>query len=119
MKTEDQLSPAQLHIIQHSLGCDQFGRGSMYRNRFITDADSDDGRECSQLVEMGLMGRKPLGGDWCGDSLFWVTESGVEAMKSASPSPPKRTAAQRRYDEYLSADSGLSFIEWLKTRKNR
>ncbi len=27
---------------------------------------------------------------------------------------PRLTASQRRYQQYLDADSGLSFMEWLK-----
>jgi hypothetical protein len=43
-----------------------------------------------------------------------VTEDGKRAMLAASPNPPKLTRSQRRYREFLDADSGLSFLEWLK-----
>lgn len=110
------LTTEQLHILQHSLGCDQYGRGTMYRNRFVTDADSHDGRICSQLVEAGLMERRSIT-QCSGDSLFWVTEAGIAEMKAESPRPPKMTAGQRRYLDYLKAGSGLKFGEWLKASK--
>jgi hypothetical protein len=43
-----------------------------------------------------------------------VTEAGKQAMLAASPKPPKLTRAQKRYRQFLAADSGLSFIEWCK-----
>lgn len=32
--------------------------------------------------------------------------------------PRKLTASQQRYQDYLDADSGLSFIEWVKRRNH-
>ncbi len=35
-------------------------------------------------------------------------------MYAESPKPPKLTRSQIRYREFLRADSGLSFIEWIR-----
>ena len=43
-----------------------------------------------------------------------VTEAGIEAVRHESPTPPKLTRSQRRYREFLDADSGMSFMEWVK-----
>ncbi len=36
-------------------------------------------------------------------------------MKERKPTAKKTTLASRRYQAWLHADNGLSFIEWLKT----
>ena len=110
------LNRKQLQFLQHSLGCDEYGRGTMYRNHFVTDENGSDGRVCLELVALGFMsndGPRSLCG---GMSVFHVTDAGKEAMRSQSPEPPppeKLTAGKRRYMEYLKADSGLSFREWM------
>lgn len=106
------LSAEQLHVLQHSLGVDQYGQGEMYRNHFC--AGSDDEPICRQLVEMGYMyvfapNRSPYP--------YYnvaVTEAGKAAMLAQSPKPPKLTRSQRRYREFLDADTGCSFGEWLR-----
>lgn len=117
--TSAALSPNQLHILQHSLGADKHGRGTMYRNRFVTGEESDQWSDCCSLVEMGYMDMRGPIEAFGGMSIFSVTQSGVDAMKAASPKPPTLSASQRRYQEYLRADSGLRFLEWLKSRKNQ
>jgi hypothetical protein len=104
----------QLHILQHSLGLDEYGRGTFYRNHFVTGEASRDHANCKSLVEAGYMGvRKshPLAG---GDDAFWVTEAGRRAVQEHSPSPPKLTRGQQRYRDWLNYDGGLSFIEYAK-----
>lgn len=107
-----------LEILQHSLGCDEFGRGTMCRNHFVTGSTGRDGQLCLQLVAMGFMrdcgSRGELTG---GDNLFVVTDAGKAAMLRDSPAPPpakEMTRSQRRYDDFLRSDCGLSFREWLK-----
>lgn len=111
----------QLHILQHSLGLDEYGRGTFYRNHFVTGEGSSDHADCVALVEAGYMGiRKnhPLAG---GDDAFWVTEAGKRAVLDHSPAPPKLTRGQQRYQAYLDYDGSMSFIEFLKwkSRENR
>jgi hypothetical protein len=104
----------QLHILQHSLGLDEFGRGTMYRSHFVTGEGSKDHADCMALVEAGYMGvRKnhPLAG---GDDGFWVTESGKRAAIENSPAPPKLSRGKQRYLDFLEADNDMSFIEWLR-----
>lgn len=108
-----ELNKLQLRILQHSLGCDQYGRGCSSRNHFVTDESSDDGRACLELVSLGLMtndGPRALCG---GMSVFHVTINGRSQMRFQSPEPPPLTRSQRRYEEYLRSDSGASFREWL------
>lgn len=111
-----ELNKLQLQILQHSLGCDQYGRGCSSRNHFVTDESSNDGRTCLELVSLGLMtndGPRALCG---GMSVFHVTAEGKDVMRSQSPEPPpepKLTRSQKRYLEYIRSDSGLSYREWL------
>lgn len=109
----------QLHILQHSLGLDQYGRGTMYRSHFVTGEGSMDHADCMALVEAGYMGvRKnhPLAG---GDDGFWVTEAGKVAVVEHSPSPPKLTRSQQTYRDWLSYDSSMSFIEYAKWKSRQ
>ncbi len=46
-----------LHILQHALGVDQFGRGEQYRSHFVTGEGSDDHADCVALADAGLMTR--------------------------------------------------------------
>ncbi|NLS02288.1 hypothetical protein HGP14_02750 [Rhizobium sp. P32RR-XVIII] len=109
----------QLHILQHSLGLDPYGRGTMYRNHFVTGEGSMDHADCMALVEAGYMGvRKnhPLAG---GDDGFWVTEAGKRAAVANSPAPPKLTRSQQTYQDWLSYDSSMSFIEYAKWKSRQ
>ena len=108
-----------LHILQHSLGVDQYGRGNQYRNRFVTDAGSTDGLLCQELVADGLMrhhGAQPVFG---GMNTYSVTDQGVSAMNANSPKPPKLTRGRERYRQFLNEDCGMPFGEWLKLLKFR
>lgn len=108
-----------LHILQHSLGLNQYGPGNAYRNHFVTGPGSADFETCRSLVESGLMLEQknhPLCG---GDSLFTVTGKGREVVALQRPAPPalaKLTRSQKRYRDYLRSDCGLSFGEWLRGR---
>lgn len=107
-----------LHILQHSLGVDQYGRGQQYRNYFATGSGSDDYDHCVALVEQGLMVSRKSGLAPDMD-LFHVTPDGKAYVAEHSPPPPKLTRAQRRYREFLNADSSESFGEWLKRQVRR
>jgi hypothetical protein len=105
---------SRLHILQHSLGVDQFGQGRQYRNHFVTGPGSDDYDDCMALVEEGLMRRHPAYPLTGGDDAFTVTEAGKLWMAAYSPAPPKLTRSQARYQRFLDYDGSLSFREWLK-----
>lgn len=110
------LSEKGLHILQHSLGLDQYGRGEAYRNHFVTGTGSKDHADCLNLVSMGFMTCRsghPLSG---GDDVFRVTDAGRAAVSFQSPAPPKVSRSKQRYLDYLACDSDVPFGEWLKTR---
>ncbi len=107
----------KLGILQHALGLDQYGRGTKYRRYFVTGKGSDDYHTCRELVADGLMedhGNHRITG---GDTLFTVTAAGITFVAINSPKPPKLTAGQKRYREYLYSDGcGENFGDWLKRR---
>ena len=103
------MTTEQLGILQHSLGVDQYGRGRQFRNHFVGGAE-----ECRPLVALGYMTEHSASELTGGDPWFRVTESGKSAMLAESPKPPKLSRSQKRYRRFLDADSGLTFIEWLR-----
>ena len=107
---------SKLHILQHSLGLDQYGAGRQYRNHFVTGEGSDDFPLCRELVAEGLMTER-AGNELSGGSpVFFVTRAGIDFVAKNSPAKPpekKLTRSQRRYREWLRADCGLSFAEWI------
>lgn len=107
---------SKLHILQHSLGLDQYGDGNQYRNRFVTGPGSKDYDDCCALVDAGLMHNKGAGILTEGDICFVVTPAGVYYVALNSPlrpPAPKLTRSQKRYREWLDSDCGLSFAEWI------
>jgi hypothetical protein len=112
------MAPEELHILQHSLGCDPFGRGTRYRNYFATGAGSIDHPHCLALTEAGLMTRHVAPKHFGGMDIFYVTEAGERAMEEHSPPPLKLTAAQRRYAAWLAISDviNISFGDWLKLK---
>lgn len=76
------LSNELLHILQHSLGVNQYGQGEMYRNRFC--AGGKDIEKCQELTKLGYMvERNPV----FNDPWWSVTESGIQAVLLRSPKP--------------------------------
>lgn len=113
------MTPAQLHILQHSLGLDQYGRGESYRNHFVTGEGSKDHAACMELVALGWMTRRTGNELSGGDDVFHVTDDGRAAVRAWSPSPPtppKLTRSQQRYRDFLNFDGGCSFIEYVRMR---
>jgi len=111
------LSAELLHVLQHSLGLDKYGDGNQYRNRFITPPDSPDGKRCGELVAMGYMRDhrpQPIAD---GMHCYTVTPAGVDAVALQSPARPKLSRAKRRYQEWLRADTGHSFADWIGVAK--
>jgi len=104
----------ELHILQHALGVDQYGRGRRFRRHFVTGPGSDDYDACMSLVGKGLMTHQPGNVLTGGDDAFLVTEAGQRFVTEHSPAPPKLSRSKRRYQDYLDADCGVSFREWLK-----
>lgn len=110
------MSPEQLHILQHSLGVDKYGQGRPYRDHYCVGLDNAGTlADLRYLVSQGWMreGRTINEGR---DQYFHVTQLGLSAMKGHSPKPPKVSRGRQRYLEFLNADSGMSFGEFLKWR---
>jgi len=107
---ERSLTLEQLQILQHSLGLDKYGQGPVFRNHFC--AGGSDEETCRSLVEMGYM--ETFVRSYLPYYNCTVTRAGVEAVLRESPPPPKLTRSQRRYREFLRADTGQRFMEWLK-----
>lgn len=43
-----------------------------------------------------------------------------KAIATSTPKEPRRKrVARERYQDFLHADSGMSFIEWLRARRDR
>ena len=110
------MTARQLEILQHSLGLDEYGQGTMYRNHFC--AGVDDEAVCRELVALGYMEQHPTT-DWLPYFNCSVTKAGKAAVRSESPKPPKLTRGQQRYIEFLKADTGESFSQWLKDARFR
>lgn len=110
------MNPKHLHILQHSLGLDDYGRGKAYRNHYATEPGCDSYLDCVALVELGFMRDEGKIVIWGGLHAFVVTDSGKSAVREHSPKPPKLTRSQQRYKEFLESDSGWTFGEFLKWR---
>jgi hypothetical protein len=109
------MTKRQLEILQHALGVDQYGQTPKgftpyARNHFC--AGGADEVICRELVALGYMQQHRT------TELYpyfncSVTEAGKKAMREESPAPPKLTRSQQRYRDFLDADLGCTFREWL------
>lgn len=108
------LTKAQIDIIRHSLGIDERGYSVGNRNYFATDVGSREFIQCESLVKSGHMCR--IGDfEWTGGMVvFRVTDEGISEI----PKPKPLSRSKKRYQEFLHADSGLTFIEWLKSKSS-
>ena len=99
----------QIGLMQHALGINE-NRREPYRNYFLTSGGHSDNADLESLVAAGLMTSRAAP-SFCadGDVVYHVTDAGREMAIAALPEPKKRT----RYEEYLAADYGHSFAEWL------
>lgn len=114
------MTKEELHILQHSLGVDQYGQGTNYRNHFVAGAGGPDDVRCRILVSHGYMslGRKDdLSG---GEQTYHVTPAGIVAMHRESAKPPKLSRGQQRYRDWIDRTSEFeTFGEYLKAQKRR
>ena len=79
------MTPSQLHILQHSLGLDKYGKGTMYRNRYVITQGCDTWDDCKSLCDLGFMIDKGPCFHCGGMNIFHVTNAGKEAVKRESP----------------------------------
>jgi hypothetical protein len=111
-----------LHILQHALGLDDYGRGKSYRNHYVTGPSCDGWDLCMAHVEAGRMEKhEPRdmfgGGDNC---CFTVTDAGREYVLEHSPTPPRMSPSKQRYLTWLRVADvypDMTFGEWLKQRR--
>lgn len=99
----------QIGLLQHALGINERHR-EPYRNYFLASGGHSDNADLESLVSAGLMTSRAAP-SFCAenDVVYHVTDAGQEIAIAALPAPKKRT----RYEEYLAADYGHSFAEWL------
>lgn len=109
-----------LHILQHALGVDQYGRGQQYRRHFVTGEGSLDHPSCMSAVDQGLMTRH-AGNAATGDmDLFLVTDAGRAFVRDHSPAAPKLSRSKRRYMRWLEISDvcpDLTFGDFMRREK--
>lgn len=108
-----------LHILQHSLGLDDYGRGKPYRNHYCIGERCDGFDLCRDAVAQGLMQEHAPSAISGGDHIFTVTDAGKAYVAEHSPKPPKLTRSAMRYQRFLGEDCGGTFGEWLKAGGDR
>lgn len=113
-----------LHILQHALGLDDYGRGKSYCDHFVTGPGCDNWALCEEHVAAGFMVKHEpralfKGGEHC---CFQVTDAGREYVLEHSPAPPRMSASKKRYLTWLRVADvypDLTFGEWLKAKQSR
>ena len=104
----------QLNILQHALGLHE---GKDYRNYYVAE---DGQQDCETLVKAGYMtkGHGVPGYDKISWNLmyYFVTETGKKVAYANLLPEKKTTRAQRRYQAFLEADSGLPFMVWARSK---
>lgn len=105
------ISAQQLGLLHHTLGLSPHQRGA-YRNYFLAGGGHHDQANLLALVEAGFMSRSAAPSWTCGDDLFRATEEGrTYALTNLPPVPAP--VKYSKYQQYLRADMGCSFAEWL------
>ena len=106
----------KLHILQHTLGLDQWGKGRQFRNHFVTGPKTTDWPHCVALVAEGLMEQHASHALSGGNPWFSVTEAGkkyVAENSPAEPAKPKMSRSKQRYDRFLKYGDGFeSFLSY-------
>lgn len=91
---------------------DDAGNGRIYRNHYVCDPEPD----IDALIALGLMadrGAQPMYG---GMHIYHVTDAGRKVVMDSRPVLPKLSRSQKRYRDFLNADLGCSFGEFLKMK---
>jgi hypothetical protein len=105
----------KLHILQHSVGINEYGEGTRYRNHFVTSPGSKDFDDCRALVVKGFMVERPGNALSGGPDafIFSVTTEGGAFMDAHARVRKPLTRGQQRYQSWVKADCGLTFGQWL------
>ncbi|WP_443096796.1 hypothetical protein ACTT2I_05155 [Stenotrophomonas sp. PUT21] len=112
--TTTALPDAELQILRHALGIGDAGWERSHRNHFVTGEGGDDHLHCMALVARGFMVQRAGNAITGGDDLFKVTDAGRAAVQKHTPPPRKLTRSQRRYQQFLRYDGGVTFGEYLR-----
>lgn len=108
----------QLAILQHSLGLNEFGEGSFFRNHFVVGPYGSDRENIKCLVNQSFMEKSPVLGALIGEDseCFHVTALGIDFVKKKSPTRARKTKSQQRgarWREYGDCfDSFRDFLKW-------
>lgn len=102
----------QIRLLQHSLGLSESHR-TPYRNHFVAGEGHHDMPDLLALEEAGLMRRVRSPGFLPADDIvFCVTDPGKSLALDSLP-PPLPEPKRSRYSEFLDADVGYGFSEFL------
>lgn len=102
------ITPAQLRLLHHTLGLRPDHRVP-YRNHFAASTGHHDYADMVELERIGMMTSRALEEHWGGGICFYATNAGEAYAIEHLPPAPKKT----RYEQFLDADCGLTFAEWL------
>lgn len=105
-----------LHLLHHTLGLTQ-DRRIPYRNHFVAGPGHHDMTDLEALEQAGLMKRTKTPA-FCDkqDVVFVCTVAGKDYAIEHLPLPPTRPK-RSNYDDYLDADCGHSFADWLNINR--
>lgn len=114
------LTPEQIDIIRHTLGCDQFGNGE-YRNYFAAGQTGKDHQTFEEFVGLGIAVKNPrfpseISG---GSDVYHITGWGKDLFLSQCPKPLRKTRAQLKYEKWIEEDSGRTFAEFLGIKRKQ
>ena len=110
------ITDRQLYMMRHALGFDCQGNGRRYRNHF-SGPQGEDEKAWMELVDSGWATHRNMGEISGEMDTFWLTQPGIDYVLSRKPQPKKLTRSQKRYQDFLHADCGVSFREWLGIAK--
>lgn len=121
-----ELTEKHFDLIAHSLGINlynakvskikkyKFLPNEFYRNYFCSSEGSEDYLILKELEEIKYTE------SWHqnGHVYFMVTEKGINEFKEyfskeVTQNRPKLTKSQENYQDYISADTGMSYEDWL------
>jgi hypothetical protein len=108
-----------LSILQHALGTDQLGRGTMYRDHFVAGPGHSDFETCMAATAQGLM--RHYEKQWViSGHLFIVTDAGRDFVRVNSPKPDAKQRRRDRYSRWLDISDlmpDLTFGDFLRREK--
>lgn len=112
MKSASEVTPSQLAVLHHTLGISIHQR-KPYRNYFVAGNGHHDMPDLEALEKVGLLGRARTPA-FCdpSDIVFCTTATGRAFALEQLPEPPP-PAKHSQHRQWLDADTGYSFKEWL------